>query len=434
MRDGRSFALLLFCSGCFQFSAEFYCESDRQCGHKGHCESTHFCSFDNTECASGRKYGDIAPSRYAGKCVVDSTDLAGVDLAGEDLAGEDLSAQSDSGADLAAKSDGGVDLATELTFDLSGPRPDGACGFPQLLVSVENLDTSGVGEVLRFQVPPYPQALVQCTSLNGSGQMGQFPQAVAPFGPNQIAVAGRDKLTIIDTTQDTVIASWAQDPNATQPLDVAPISHGGQTYAALALAKKSAGPYLYWLQLYQAGALTHSYEWLWSDLSVSTVVSMTTDTVDPTKLFIGDNRPTNPLFEETLDPFVPSTTDRGAALAPYGAGSLVSVSSIITGTSGMTAWVADNGVYVGRETAGGSSGPFQNINCGCSTSAIHAVPEPESLITVAIALCDNGSPNGRTIERQRLNSTLPGICSRVFNGATLTGNMRLTHLGYIYQQ
>lgn len=50
----------------------FACEQPSQCendGIAGFCESTGYCSFPDPGCASGRRYGDHAASRWVGECV-----------------------------------------------------------------------------------------------------------------------------------------------------------------------------------------------------------------------------------------------------------------------------------------------------------------------------------------------------------------------------
>ncbi len=51
----------------------FACVSDEQCaagdGRDGRCESTGYCSFDDTSCESGRRYGSHATTGLAGACL-----------------------------------------------------------------------------------------------------------------------------------------------------------------------------------------------------------------------------------------------------------------------------------------------------------------------------------------------------------------------------
>src|SRR5262249_39658472 len=53
--------------GCLR-QTQFQCANDPACGADGRCESTGFCSFPDTGCAGGRRYGDSA-GNLAGKCV-----------------------------------------------------------------------------------------------------------------------------------------------------------------------------------------------------------------------------------------------------------------------------------------------------------------------------------------------------------------------------
>lgn len=52
----------------------FACDRDGDCGAQGQCEPTGYCSFVDTACASGRRYGRHAPAALAEVCVeVDTT-------------------------------------------------------------------------------------------------------------------------------------------------------------------------------------------------------------------------------------------------------------------------------------------------------------------------------------------------------------------------
>ena len=50
-------------------SDTFECQADDQCGPGGMCETIGFCSFPDSECESGRRYGDFAPPDLRGRCV-----------------------------------------------------------------------------------------------------------------------------------------------------------------------------------------------------------------------------------------------------------------------------------------------------------------------------------------------------------------------------
>lgn len=62
-------------AGCLRQTL-YKCETNDQCNAGGVCESTGYCSFTDTGCADGRRYGDLSGT-YSGKCV------------GEVIAGDD---------------------------------------------------------------------------------------------------------------------------------------------------------------------------------------------------------------------------------------------------------------------------------------------------------------------------------------------------------
>lgn len=77
-------------TGC-QASAVFQCEADEQCaldGGDGSCQPNGYCSFGDSTCPSGQRYGDQAPGGLAGLCVEplpDDTQTSG-DCIGPDCA------------------------------------------------------------------------------------------------------------------------------------------------------------------------------------------------------------------------------------------------------------------------------------------------------------------------------------------------------------
>lgn len=56
-------------TGCPSESS-FECGSDNDCGADGRCEPTGFCSFPDSTCASGYRYGDLAES-LSNQCVIE---------------------------------------------------------------------------------------------------------------------------------------------------------------------------------------------------------------------------------------------------------------------------------------------------------------------------------------------------------------------------
>jgi hypothetical protein len=69
----RSLILLvaLASAGCLR-STQFQCSNDTACGASGVCEATGYCSFPDTDCPSGRRYGDSAGGS-AGQCTSGGT-------------------------------------------------------------------------------------------------------------------------------------------------------------------------------------------------------------------------------------------------------------------------------------------------------------------------------------------------------------------------
>lgn len=69
-------------AGCLR-TTEFKCMTDADCTASGAvCEVTHYCSFTDTECAMGRRYGEFSGS-YSNQCVGEmSMNDGGVDTDG----------------------------------------------------------------------------------------------------------------------------------------------------------------------------------------------------------------------------------------------------------------------------------------------------------------------------------------------------------------
>lgn len=68
---------------CIRFPA-FACQDSQQCalsGLSGSCEDSGYCSFPDTECASGRRYGDEAPPELANTCVDGDVATGGTTMA-----------------------------------------------------------------------------------------------------------------------------------------------------------------------------------------------------------------------------------------------------------------------------------------------------------------------------------------------------------------
>jgi hypothetical protein len=65
--------IALACAGCLR-TTEFKCSDDSSCSATGAvCESTQYCSFTDSSCANGRRYGALS-GPYANKCVGEGGD------------------------------------------------------------------------------------------------------------------------------------------------------------------------------------------------------------------------------------------------------------------------------------------------------------------------------------------------------------------------
>ncbi len=60
---------LVFNVACLR-STSFQCANDTQCGGGGRCESVGYCSFTDTGCTNGRRFGDLA-DKFSDTCVGD---------------------------------------------------------------------------------------------------------------------------------------------------------------------------------------------------------------------------------------------------------------------------------------------------------------------------------------------------------------------------
>jgi len=85
------FFALVASAGCLR-KTEYKCTDSTQCGTSGQCEDTGFCSFPDSACDSGRKYGEFSGSTHSNECVggtgpmvdggVDGTTTDGMDTDG----------------------------------------------------------------------------------------------------------------------------------------------------------------------------------------------------------------------------------------------------------------------------------------------------------------------------------------------------------------
>ncbi len=63
-------AVVLVATGCVEPHESFRCTDSSQCGTGATCEAAGFCSFDDTTCPSGRRYGEFASESLSETCVI----------------------------------------------------------------------------------------------------------------------------------------------------------------------------------------------------------------------------------------------------------------------------------------------------------------------------------------------------------------------------
>ncbi len=83
---------LLAGGGCS--AGTFLCESEEQCVSDqgaGQCEPSGFCSFVDSACASGQRYGGLAPGGLSNECVPPTADGSSGEAGADDLPGTTLS-------------------------------------------------------------------------------------------------------------------------------------------------------------------------------------------------------------------------------------------------------------------------------------------------------------------------------------------------------
>ncbi len=100
----RLLPLLVVLAGC-GVPDIFTCEANDQCvrgGVVGRCETGGICSFFDTTCSSGRRYGEFSPGGLAGECVVSPDGPL-----------------ADGGAPVDARLDGGPGLDGSMTTDVA---------------------------------------------------------------------------------------------------------------------------------------------------------------------------------------------------------------------------------------------------------------------------------------------------------------------------
>jgi len=401
---------LALLAGCFDVEPFFRCARQDQCvsqGTGGFCEDSGYCSFPDSTCVGGaRRYGS-APDPFGDQCVGEAADLSAL-------------------SDLPAPADGG---ALDAAVDLSVTT--GVCPYPQLLITVEDLEVAPatpIGELRRFSIPA-SGPLQACNPLNGSGLLAPLPQAVALISMDRLAVAGSDKITVLEPSTDTVRFTWDTGAQLV-PIDVAPLDNAGDPQLAVGLRQAAAfPPYLYSLILYKEGTAAPVRSWLASALGLPAVLGFAADPWNAARLMMLDE----PRALEFVDPLAPAVTPYFGE--PGGIG-FHSLGALRNGPGARVIWTARNtynGFYTGNDANGPSvdAGPYLVGPTQCSgCDMLHAVPDPTDGKR-AFVLCDTGGAlNSRIVYRATWAGIgiVNGSCQPVFDGSQLRAKQRLTHL------
>ena len=130
---GRDAWLRLLLAGTLGGSAgactneTFQCTNASDCvldALQGHCEANGHCSFDDSDCDSGRRYGEIAPGSLAGECVpVDDLASSGMAESGSATT-TTTTASTESGTATSASTTSTGTTSTTGPVSASGPTTD----------------------------------------------------------------------------------------------------------------------------------------------------------------------------------------------------------------------------------------------------------------------------------------------------------------------
>lgn len=214
--------VLMLAPGC-RSGTSFDCESDQQCEARapsGRCEDNGYCSFEDDECASGRRYGTLTGSSVGGVCLPEdpettSSDATSVASSAEGSSGGSgpTTETSTSGLSAGTQTDTGIDPSTSTSGSTSGSMSTstGPSGSDTGTTSGGSSSTGpGTVEPLFFDDFDRPDA----EDLGGSWVEGNpdafaivsdraAPQQVATSYPTNLAEV--DTLSVLDLTMSVEI-------------------------------------------------------------------------------------------------------------------------------------------------------------------------------------------------------------------------------------
>ncbi|MEM6293832.1 MAG: hypothetical protein AAGA54_21330 [Myxococcota bacterium] len=134
---------LLTLAGC-NSGSEFNCQEDSDCGQDGMCEPNGFCSFPDSSCETGRRYGELAGTGLANECVNPAegttTSAGGTDAESATSTTGPLTTTTDP-SDTDDGADESTGSATPMTQEFCMPMtPPGGSG-PVVEVSADDIGT-----------------------------------------------------------------------------------------------------------------------------------------------------------------------------------------------------------------------------------------------------------------------------------------------------
>lgn len=340
------------------------------------------------------------------------------------------------GLSVVGDADGAVPRVDAFVPRVDGGRAvGGPCGFPQLLVTVENLSstTPAPGSVLRFELDPYPATTAhRCGDLTGGGRMVQQPWTAVRAPDGRVIVAGDDAVQAVDPDTDalTTIVAAGDVPN--RPTDAFVLrAPDGSTRVVIAFTAISSSGDIRNVWTLSGSSIVD--RWMLNDgvfplgLSVS---SMTQSPVHPERLLAVRS---DMYAAAEVDPWAGTRFDMPPFVAPRDGVVLRTISALDDG--GGNNRIAWTGAQDGRDAAYGITDrlgagdlrvplPDRCDETMCD-SLLHAVADPTEAHRV-IALCEtNGPPRVRKVVRF---STTGRPCEVLIDDASVGRDRRFSRL------
>lgn len=310
------------------------------------------------------------------------------------------------------------------------------CGWPQLLVGVENLHNgdSGGGRIARLAVTA--AGTQPCGTLRGQGNIGAQPQAVAGFYSYVAAAAlanGTSGVWVVDPATDVV--KWSRTVSLASgwgPIAAFPID-SGNTASLIAVAYGIYGnpSTIRQVNLYdEIGTESSASPWCIQETGCTTnlplsleIVSMTIAPASPTHLLALDVANANAAVE--VDGWAMPNPTKATYVGLY-SGSWSSIAAVRAGTTTRVAWTdtANMGGVQWMNDTGGTPSVQGPVKCaaGCAT-ILDSLPDPTTNDQFFV-LCDGASVDTRSVWRL----TTSGACTEVLDGAGFGAESRLSSL------